>query len=248
MASISQGVAERPVIRVSGRGGLIDKYFYFAMSLLLSAIVVWGFSETVDPHLIHATPPRPLLLWIHGGAFSAWMLFYIFQSALVRTRNIKWHRSLGWFGVGLATLMVPLGFTTAVLMARFNVHILKRTGIETFLAIPFFDMIAFGLFVGLAIYWRKQPELHRRLLFIASCSLMDAAFGRHDFIFIHNLYYLCLDGVILLGVVRDLLVDGSAHKLYRVVLLPLWIAQAITIYLYAGNPGWWVRVTHSIVG
>jgi hypothetical protein len=248
MASISQGAAVRPVSRATGRGGRVDKYFYFTMSLLLTAIVIWGFSHTVDHNLIHATPARPLLLWIHGAAFSAWMVFYIFQSALVRTRNVKWHRSLGWFGVGLAALMVPLGFIIAVLMARFDVHILKQTGIETFLAIPFFDMIAFGLLAGLAIYWRRQPELHRRLLFIATCGLMDAAFGRNDYIFSHNLYFICLDGVILLGVMRDLLVDRRIHEVYRLVLPPLWIAQAITAYLYAGSPAWWLRITRSIIG
>jgi hypothetical protein len=248
MASISQETLSRPINPITGRNGLVDRYFYFAISLLLAAIVVFGFSRTVGDHLLHAAPARPLLLWIHGAAFSAWVVFYIFQSALVRTRNVKWHRFFGWFGTGLAAFMIPLGVIIAVIMARFNVHILHETGIETFLAIPFFDMLAFSLFVGFAIYWRKQPELHRRLLFIATCGLMDAAFGRFDTIFNHNLYYLCLDGVMLLGVVRDLLVNRSVHKLYRVVLPPLWIAQALTIYLYAGSPAWWLRLTRSIVG
>jgi len=248
MASISQGVAERPVGRVSHRGGFVDKYFYFMMSLLLAAIVVWGFSHTVDRHLIHAAPPRPFLLWVHAAAFSAWMVFYIFQSVLVRTRNVKWHRFFGWFGVALFSLMVPLGVTTAVVMTRFKMHILKHTGIETFLAIPFFDMVAFGFFVGLALYWRKQPELHRRLLFIGTCALLDAAFGRNDYIFSHKLYYPFLDCLILLGVVRDLLVDGRIHRLYRVVLPPLWVAQAFTVYLFEGSPAWWLRLTRSIIG
>jgi len=248
MASISQGTMVRPINPVTGRNGLVARYFYFAMSLLLAAIVVWGFSRSVDHNLIHAAPARPLLLWIHGAAFSAWVVFYIFQSALVRTRNVKWHRFFGWFGTGLAALMVPLGVTIAVIMARFDVHVLHEAGIETFLAIPFFDMLAFSLFVGLAIYWRKQPELHRRLLFIATCGLMDAACGRVEYFFNHNLYFLCLDGVILLGVVRDLVVNRSSHKVYRVVLPPLWIAQALTVYLYAGSPTWWLRITKAIVG
>jgi hypothetical protein len=248
MASISQGTMVRPINPVTGRDGLVDRYFYFAMSLLLAAIVVWGFSRSVDHNLIHAAPARPVLLWIHGAAFSAWVVFYIFQSALVRTRNVKWHRFFGWFGTGLAAAMIPLGVTIAVIMARFDLHVLRQTGIETFLAIPFFDMLAFGLFVGLAIYWRKQPELHRRLLFIATCGLMDAAFGRVEYIFNHNLYFLCLDGVILLGVVRDLVVNRSIHKVYRVVLPPLWIAQALTVYLYAGSPAWWLKIKRAIVG
>jgi len=32
------------------------------------------------------------------------------------------------------------------------------------------------------------------------------------------------------------------------VLPPLWIAQALTVYLYAGSPAWWLRLTRSIVG
>jgi len=248
MASISQETLVRPVNPVTGRNGLVDRYFYFAMSLLLAAIVVWGFSRTVDHNLLHAAPVRPFLLWIHGAAFSGWVAFYIFQSGLVRTHNVKLHRFFGWFGLGLAAIMIPLGFTIAVIMTRFDVHVLHQAGIETFLAIPFYDMLAFGAFVSLAIYWRKQPELHRRLLFIATCGLLDAPFGRFDYIFNHNLYYVCLDGVVLLGVARDLVVNRSIHKLYRVVLPPLWIAQALTVYLYAGSPAWWLRLTRSIVG
>jgi len=36
----------------------------------------------------------------------------------------------------------------------------------------------FAVPVALAIYWRKKPEFHRRLMLIASCALADAAFGR----------------------------------------------------------------------
>jgi hypothetical protein len=77
---------------------------------------------------------------------------------------------------------------------------------------------------------------------------MDAAFGRVEYIFNHNLYFLCLDGVILLGVLRDLVVNRSIGKVYQVVLPPLWIAQALTVYLYAGSPAWWLKITKAIVG
>jgi hypothetical protein len=63
----------------------------------------------VNENLFHPALPRPFLLWIHGAAFSGWVAFYLFQSALVRTHNVIWHRFFGWFGAGLATLMVALG-------------------------------------------------------------------------------------------------------------------------------------------
>ena len=123
MASSAQSAAARSQSNITGRNGLVDKYFYFAMSLLFAAIVVWGFSHTVNSNLFHAAPPRPLLLWIHGAAFSTWVVFYIFQSALVRTRNVKWHRFFGWFGAALGALMVVLGCVINVVMARFHTNV-----------------------------------------------------------------------------------------------------------------------------
>ena len=83
------------------RPGLLNQYFYLFMSLLIAAVVIYGFSQTIDQNLIHAAPPRPWLLYLHGAVFSAWVIFFIVQSALVRTRNVRVHRKLGWFGVGL---------------------------------------------------------------------------------------------------------------------------------------------------
>jgi hypothetical protein len=247
MASTSQAaVAGRPT-SFAGRNGLVDKYFYFAMSLLFAAIVVWGFSHSITANLFHPAIPRPFLLWIHGAAFSAWVAFYIFQSALVRTRNVKRHRFFGWFGVALAAVMVTLGFTIAVIMSRFDAVQLHQPD-PAFLSVPFFDMIAFGTCVSVAIYWRKKPELHRRLLFIATCALLDAPFGRIDYLFNHSLFYICVDAVLLLGVVRDLVVNRRIHTVYRVGL-PLMIAfQVFIVYLWRGNPAWWLKACQSIIG
>ncbi len=184
------------------------------MGLLAAAVVIAGFSQTVDASLFHPSIPRPTILWFHGAAFSAWVLFYIFQSTLVRTKNVKLHRSLGWFGAGLGSVMVPLGITTAVVMGRFDIHVLHSPGVEDFLIIPFYDMVVFGTLLSLAILWRKKPDFHRRLLFIATVGLLDAAFGRFQYLFDSNLYAVCMDSVMLLGVARDVLVDRRIHKVY----------------------------------
>ena len=60
--------------------------------------------------------------------------------------------------------MVPLGVVTAIVMARFDMVQLHVPDADAFLSIPFYDMIAFGVCIGLAIYWRTKPELHRRLI------------------------------------------------------------------------------------
>lgn len=226
----------------------VCKYFYFCMSLVFAGLVVWGFSKTVNDNLFHAALPRPLLLWIHGGAFSAWVIFFIAQSTLVRTHNVSVHRSLGWFGAALGTAMVVLGIAVAIVMTRFDMVQLHQAGVDSFLSIPFYDMIAFGTLLGLAIYWRTKPDFHRRLLFIATCSLMDAPVGRFDFVFNHSLFYLCLDLLMGLGIMRDWIVDRRINKVYLYALPTLIVGQNLAIYLWRVDPAWWRGITHAIVG
>jgi hypothetical protein len=232
----------------AGRNGILCRYFYFAMSLLFAAIVVAGFSRTVNDSLFHPAIPRPFILWIHGSVFAGWVIFFICQSALVRIHKVTWHRSLGWFGAGLATVMVPLGVATAMIMDRFDTVHLHITDGDAFLSVPFYDMISFSVLVALAVVWRTKPELHRRLIFIATCGLMGAAFARFDYVFDHNLIYPCLDLVIVLGVARDLLVDRRVHKAYLYALPLLIVGQSLAVYMWRHNPSWWQGITHVIMG
>ena len=241
-------VSEKATSTFASTKRFLNRYFYFSMSLLLAALVAWGFSRTVNDNLFHAAPPRPILLWIHGAAFSAWMAFFIAQSTLVRIHRVSWHRFSGWFGVGLATVMVPLGIAIAIIMARFDAVQLHQSGTDAFLAIPFYGIIAFGVIIALAIFWRKRPEFHRRLIFIATCGLMDAPLDRFDFLFDHNLSYLCVDLLIALGVVRDLVVDRRVHKVYRYALPALIVGQSLAMYLWRSDPSCWRAITHAILG
>jgi FtsH-binding integral membrane protein len=235
---------------LTGRNGIVQRYFYFAMSLLMAAIVVAGFKRTVNDNLFHPALPRPFILWIHGAAFAGWVIFFICQSTLVRIRKVSWHRSIGWFGAGLATVMVPLGVTTAIVMAHFDTVQLHhdKSDAYAFLSVPFYDMIAFGVSIALAIFWRTKPELHRRLIFIATCGLMDAPFARFDYVFDHNLFFPCLDLLILLGVGRDLLIDRRVHKVYVYALPLLIVGQSLSLYMWRHNPSWWQAITHVIMG
>lgn len=248
MAVGNVGLAARSEISsTTGFKAFMSRYFYFSMALLMSGLVVWGFSRTVSASLFHGNPPRPLLLWFHGAAFSTWMVFFTAQSALVRMRKVSVHRALGWFGAGLAATMVALGFTISVMMTRFDTTVLHQKDIASFLSIPWCDMIVFGTIIGAAIFWRKRPEYHRRLIFIATCELMDAAIGRFDFWFNNSIFYLGLDLLIVAGMVRDLIVDGKINKVYLYVLLPMIALQSLAVYLWRMNPSWWQGITTAIL-
>ena len=116
MASLSQQTIVRPRPGLLDRNGLVDRYFYFLMSLLVAAVVVFGFSRTIDRRLIHAVPVRPWVLYVHGIVFFGWVIFFVAQSALVRVHKVKVHRTLGWFGVALGVVIPLLGMWTAITM------------------------------------------------------------------------------------------------------------------------------------
>jgi len=247
MATFTQTAPARPINTFTGPRGFVDKYFYFAMSVLIPVIVFSGFSRTINENLLHPAIPRPRILWVHAAAFASWVMFFLFQSILVRTRRVKWHRFFGWFGAVLGAGMVPLGVATAIVMGRFDTYQLHQPGAEPFFIIPVFDMAAFGTLLALAIACRKKPELHRRLLFIATCALLDAAFARFDFMFDHSLFLFCPDLVIGLGVVRDFLVNRRIHRVYLITLPVLIAGQGLVVLIWRSEAAWWVRIAHAIM-
>jgi hypothetical protein len=86
----------------------------------------------------------------------------------VRTRNVRIHKRASWFGAGLAALMIPLGLTIAVVMGRFDVHVLHQQDEVPFFLVPLFDIAAFTSTIVPAILLRRKPELRRRFIFIAT--------------------------------------------------------------------------------
>jgi hypothetical protein len=226
---------------------LVERYFYFVISLVIAAVVIYGFSRTIERKLIHANPQPPILLWLHAFVFSSWVGFYILQSALVRIRKVKLHRALGWAGAALGTSMVVLGFWVAVVMARFDTIQLHRPNRDAFLIVPLSDILAFAIFLGLAILWRKNPERHRRLMLIGSCVLTGAAFGRMPLMHAPLFFYGGIDGLILLGVSRDLFVSRRVHTVYMIALPLLMTSQAIAAQIFLHRAVFWIRIAHPLI-
>ncbi|HPF38780.1 MAG TPA: hypothetical protein P5081_05945 [Phycisphaerae bacterium] len=161
-----------------------DRLFYPVVGVLLLAITLYGFSD----FYFHGrafpnrplTPPIRALLIVHGIAQLSWLLLFIVQPALVAGRNVRLHMRLGRAGAMLALALVVMGCFVGVGAARANPPELELFGMRPpqFLYVPLMTISIFGVGVGLAVWQRRRPEIHRSLMLMATLAAMSAAMGR----------------------------------------------------------------------
>jgi hypothetical protein len=140
-----------------------------------------------------------------------------------------------------------VGVATTIATGRLRLRE-GRTDTAQFLIIPFFDMVVFTVAFGLAFYWRKKPELHRRLSLIATCSLTAATFGRFPSTLMpHPWFHAGVDSLIFLGVVRDLVVTKRVHRVYLYALPLLALGQTATIHVFVRGWPVWIRIANALL-
>src|ERR1700722_11036963 len=240
-------ISNRPVTHLRGWP---DNRFYFFFGWLIAAIVIYGFAHTIPPRLLHAAIPRPRILWVHGAIFFAWIGLFILQSSLIRSRNVRWHRALGMMSLVLGAALVLFGILTSLAMARFNVvHDIHDAGhASAFLSIPFNDMILFSAALATAFWWRKRPDVHRRLMLVATCALTPAAFARFPFVAAQTFHGdVGVDALIAVGCVHDLVVHRRVHPAYTITLPVVLLGQVISTGLFLARPDWWVQVAQQLI-
>jgi hypothetical protein len=214
----------------------LDRSFVSVMALVIAALVIYGFSFTFNENLLHPSYPRPWILYVHALVFSAWIPFFLVQAGLIRMRRRDMHRRLGRWGIFFGALIPIVGVATAITMARMR-HVHGEPGAVASLPIPLFDMIAFTSTFFSAAFSRRRAELHRRLMFMATCTLTAAAFGRMPFLDHGEWFYAGVDALLFIGVLRDLIVTRTVHLVYWCGLPAMILGQSITAYV-RWSPAW----------
>ncbi len=223
----------------------LQRRFYFAMAVLTAVVVVIGFVPKFGARMLHAPHPVPVSLWVHTVVFSGWVILLLVQTGLVQARRVALHRTLGMTSAVLGVVLPLVGVWVAISTGHEKMLRGEPAG-ESFLLVPFSDMLFFAVLFGLGLWWRKRPELHRRLMLLASVSLTVAAFARFPRSIVPGGHFnIACDLLILLALGRDLVVDGRVHRVY-LVGFPLLIAgQAATEWVR--STAWWVEIATGLL-
>lgn len=165
--------------------------FYITIAAVMTLVVFFGFERTFflspfydEPHPLAPSEP---IFYIHGAIVTLWMAFIILQPTLIRFGRYSAHRTLGWFGVGIAVLTVITGLWGALVgAARPGGFLGPPVPPLEFLAIIGFNMIMYGALVGAAAGYRGRGNYHKRLMLLATINLLQAAVVRIPVDFIEN--------------------------------------------------------------
>ncbi len=232
------------MIKTTQRG--LNRYFYFCMSLLICVVVGVGFGPHLGERLLHPPAPVPVILYWHAIVFTAWVALFVTQTALVGTSNTKLHRRLGPIGGSVGAILPILGIATA-----FEVQIWRGVGDDADIAslsVPFNDMLTFAIAFWLAMYRRRAVDWHRRLMFIATCSLTVAAFARFPGDFAPFPWmYAYVDLLIVLGALRDITVERCIHPAYQFGLPLVILGQTCAVWLASSAPPMWTAAMRFLL-
>lgn len=157
-----------------------DRRTFAIIALLFPAIILVGFARTYYLRFAVATPPLPsMLVHVHGVLMSAWVAFFIAQVWLIRSKNVRTHMKLGMFGVLLGAAVAVVGFFTAVASAKFGSASFPQGFTPlVFVVVPLADIALFVLFFGAAIFYRKRPAIHKRLMLLTVLNFLPPALAR----------------------------------------------------------------------
>ena len=163
--------------------------FYLGMAIAATAVVFGGFAPTYYlksfaavtqyPGSAPVSPSLPLLIRLHAMVSTTWLVLLLAQTTLVTAGRTDLHRRLGITGTVVAPLLAVLGVMTAIRGARDGWNpggpFPDSLG---FLVVTLGDILLFSSFVAAGFYYRRQRELHKRLMVLATISILPPATAR----------------------------------------------------------------------
>ena len=152
--------------------------FYTWMGLAFIAAAFLGFVPTYWQPMAVGTFKANPVVHLHGLFFFSWTLFYAYQSSLPSAGQLARHRAVGLVGISLATAMTILGVLAALNSLRTAMAMGGAAGGEAFVIVPLSAIAFFAVVIACAVANVGRPEVHKRLLLVATASILAAPIAR----------------------------------------------------------------------
>ena len=217
--------------------------FWLAVSALMAITVLVGFWPTYFGPLLTGSLEKQLVVHFHGMVFMGWIVLFTTQSALASTGHIALHRKVGKAGVAYGVIIVVVGLVTTFNQLGNGIAAGQAEAAQRGLIAPFTDMIFFPIFFGAAIAYRRQTEIHKRLMLLATVMLLVAAVLRM------RLGMPAFLGIWLAPVLIAMIYDYATRRLIH----PVYVIglAALTLIAFRGQlreTDFWMSIARGLSG
>src|ERR1700722_17170099 len=217
-----------------------DRATYLVAALACAVIAVTGFARSYYLKSLFGRRPLPLLLHVHGVIMSSWCVLFLVQAYLVATYRVRVHRRLGVLGAALAVLVVAIGtYATVAATAREVEHHVVGPFHYLF-GLNLVNLLLFAAFVAAALTLRSRPDFHKRLMLMATLSLLAPAVARITLLFTHDpmAQFLSFDFCVLTFVAIDTVRHRHLHPAFGLSATLLLASFHLTAIALGAK--WWL--------
>jgi hypothetical protein len=162
-----------------------DLYSWTALGCVLTAFL--GFVPTFWMPVAAGKFAANPVVFMHGIGFFTWTLFALAQTSLVPAGRVALHRSVGLAGISFATLLTMLGLLAALNSLQSGIAAGQAAGAEAFLIVPLTVIVPFAVLFTIAIANIRRPDFHKRLMLLATVSVLNAPVARPLIVWVFKL-------------------------------------------------------------
>lgn len=158
---------------------LAERKLFLAAAIAFPLIVLIGYFRSYYFSFLFDVPSvANRLVHLHAVVMSGWVLYFVMQTFLIRTKNVKLHMTMGMGGVVLAFIVVVTGLATAYDAQLVRGAAPPGANPHAFFLLPVSDMLLFVIFFAGAIYYRTRSTEHKCLMLLTAIAFVPAALFR----------------------------------------------------------------------
>ncbi len=173
MAAIAQ-----PAVSRSGDRAVRTGSIHLPLAYACAAVGVLGFAPSFWIPVLSGRIDLAPILYVHAFVFYAWLALFVVQARLIAAGRTARHREMGVLGVSVATAMCFVGVAAAVNSMRQSVAAGFADQARAFSVVPLTGILFFAALFAVAVFQVRRPEIHKRVMLVATVSLLNAAVGR----------------------------------------------------------------------
>ena len=147
---------------------------YLPVAVLAIVIAIVGFWANYYGRIFTGTVTTPPIIQFHAAIFLGWLLLLVTQATLAARGRMALHMKVGKlvFAYGVLVAMVGIVATLAVFEMNLAVGDTAKARSKLFIGVT--DMLTFLPFLAAAWIYRRKPEVHKRLIIVATTILLIA--------------------------------------------------------------------------